>query len=97
MADKKKSTTSAKVDKAACIKHLDLTFEAGPEQETAFTRADLVFTGVDHSSLSYEVRVFLNNTDVDDETPCIPEVGYAGSFSVFGHGNCFGDIGHCES
>lgn len=22
--------------------------------------------------------------------------GYVGSFSVFGHGGCYGDVGHCE-
>jgi hypothetical protein len=33
-----------------------------------FTRADLVFTGVDHSAGSYEVLVFLNNRGATDTT-----------------------------
>ena len=67
----------------------------GPE-EGRFTRADLVFFGVDHSETSYEVRVFLNNPTADASTPRTAEHGYAGRFVVFGHGGCFGDEGHCE-
>ena len=59
-------------------------------------RADLVFSGVDHSQTSYEVRVFLNNPTADASTPRTAEHGYAGRFVVFGHGGCFGDEGHCE-
>ena len=36
---------------------LDLAFPGDAEQ-APFSRADLVVTGVDHSTLSYEVRVF---------------------------------------
>lgn len=61
-----------------------------------FTRADLVFTGVDHSGISYEVRVFLNNTAATDSTPHDVEDGYGGRFVVFGHGGCYGDVGHCD-
>lgn len=61
-----------------------------------FTRADLVFEGVDHSEASYEARVFLNNADADEKTPVTLESGYAGKFHIFGHGGCFGDVGHCE-
>ena len=58
-------------------------------------RADLIFTGLDHSGASYEVRLFLDAPDADhaagrDHPAC------AGSFYVFGHGGCFGDAGHCE-
>jgi tyrosinase len=55
-----------------------------------------VFTGVDHSGPSYEVRLFLNNTRADMNTPRTPESGYAGRFHVFGHGGCYGDLGHCD-
>jgi len=61
-----------------------------------FTRADLIFSGVDHSGLSYEVRVYLNNEDARYETPRDPGLGYAGRFVVFGHGGCYGDVGHCD-
>jgi tyrosinase len=76
--------------------HRDLAFDPGPTQETAFKRADLVFEGVDHARDSYEVRVFLNNKDADEQTARSPETGYAGRFVVFGHGRCFGEQDHCE-
>jgi tyrosinase len=64
--------------------------------EADFTRADLRFIGVDHSGASYEGRVFLNNPKANEKTPTTPASGYAGSFYVFGHGRCFGDVGHCD-
>lgn len=66
----------------------------GPAEE--FTRADVVVTGVDHSGCSYEVRLFLNNPGADGSTPRDATTGYAGRFHVFGHGGCFGDVGHCD-
>jgi hypothetical protein len=60
------------------------------------TRADLVFYGVDHSGPSFEGLVFLNNPDAGPDTPRTSANGYAGSFTVFGHGGCFGDEGHCH-
>jgi hypothetical protein len=71
-------------------------FELSSLQKQSFNRADLVFHGVDHAGPSYEARVFLNNPDADAETPRTPDEGYAGSFHIFGHGNCFGDVGHCD-
>jgi hypothetical protein len=65
-------------------------------KEADFKRADLRFIGVDHSGASYEGRVFLNNPEANEETPTTPASGYAGSFYVFGHGGCFGDLGHCD-
>lgn len=66
--------------------------------EADFVRADLQFHGVDHSGLSYEARVFLNRPDADASTPLqtADDGGYAGSFHIFGHGGCFGDVGHCD-
>lgn len=75
---------------------VDLPFSASGEHEAEFSRADLVFTGVDHSGPSYEVRVFMNNPEADGSTARTAENGYAGRFVVFGHGGCFGDEGHCE-
>jgi hypothetical protein len=74
---------------------VDLPFPA-EEGLTPFTRADVVITGVDHSGSSYEVRLFLNNQAATAETPRTAEQGYAGRFTVFGHGGCYGDEGHCE-
>jgi hypothetical protein len=61
-----------------------------------YSRADLEFIGVDHSGASYEARVFLNNPNADENTQTTEESGYAGSFNIFGHGGCFGDVGHCD-
>jgi hypothetical protein len=74
----------------------DVSFRPTSPEEGRFTRADLVFSGVDHSETSYEVRVFLNNPTADASTPRTAEHSYAGRFVVFGHGGCFGDEGHCE-
>jgi hypothetical protein len=72
-----------------------ISVEASPLAEQ-FNRADIEFHGLDHSEESFQGRVFLNNPDADENTELTPDQGYAGSFSVFGHGGCFGDVGHCE-
>lgn len=66
-----------------------------PAERERIARADLVFYGVDHSGPTYEARVFLDNPGATDETPMDAENGYAGSYTVFGHGGCFGADGHC--
>jgi tyrosinase len=63
---------------------------------SSYSRADLEFIGVDHSGASYEARVYLNNPSADADTQAVEANGYAGSYYIFGHGGCFGDIGHCE-
>lgn len=68
------------------------TWEGQPD----FYRADLHFHRVEHRGDSYEGRVFFDQPEASPETPQELEVGYAGSFYVFGHGPCFGDEGHCE-
>jgi len=67
---------------------------AGPGHR--LTRVDLEISGVFHGEASYEGRVFLNNPNADQDTPRTLETGYAGSFHIFGHGGCLGDVGHCE-
>ena len=67
-----------------------------PEPTEEFTRADLEFRGVDHSGPSFEARVFFGNAKADDSTEREEAAGYAGSFHVFGHGGCFGELGHCD-
>lgn len=66
-----------------------------PAREEPFARADLIFYGLDHSSHSYEGRIFLNAPDVDENAGRDHDA-YAGSFWIFGHGGCFGDVGHCD-
>jgi len=60
-----------------------------------YKRADLEFHGLDHSKVSFEGRLFINNPDAGPETPTTDE-SYVGSFWIFGHGGCAGDEGHCE-
>ncbi len=71
--------------------HLDLS-----RVENKFYRVDLELYGIDHGGASYEGRVFVNNPDANHDTPKTEENGYVGSFFVFAHGGCFGDLGHCE-
>ena len=66
-----------------------------PEQATKIARAELVFYGVDHSGLSFEARVFVENEEATMETPD-EDPSYVGSFRIFGHGGCFGEEGHCD-
>jgi tyrosinase len=60
-----------------------------------FTRADVQFDGLDHSGASYQGRVFLNTPGADETTP-LSGPAYAGSYYIFGHGGCLGDVGHCD-
>ena len=62
----------------------------------SFYRADLEFWGIDYSGPSYEGRVFINNSKANSKTRMTIKNGYVGSYFIFGHGKCFGDIGHCE-
>jgi tyrosinase len=74
---------------------IDLAFP--PEGERPeFTRADVVFSGVDHAQSSFEVRLFFNNPTADSSTERTEANGYAGRFHVLGHGGCYGDVGHCD-
>ena len=58
-------------------------------------RVDLVFYGVDPSGPSYQARVFVNRPDADENTSTDDE-SFAGRYTVFGHGGCFGDDeDHC--
>ena len=61
-----------------------------------FLRADIIFDGLDHSGASFEARIFINNPDADATTELTAQNRYAGKFHIFGHGGCFGDVGHCE-
>ena len=61
-----------------------------------FTGAAIEFHGLDHSGDSFEGRVFVNKPDADENTELTVGNGYVGSFHIFGHGECYGDVGHCE-
>jgi hypothetical protein len=66
-----------------------------PADRADVVRADLILYGVDHSGPTYEARIFLDNPKASASTPLTPEKGYAGSFTIFGHGGCFGGDAHC--
>lgn len=110
MATKKKAAAkkSAKAPaKAAPSATVEGAYRAskvykGPRKVSAdqlpsqFSRADLEFIGVDHAGASYEGRVYINNPSANTGTETTAANGYAGSFYIFGHGGCFGDVGHCD-
>lgn len=73
----------------------EIELPAGTDQPE-FARADLTFYGLEHSGPSYEVRIFANHPNAGPDTPLTADAGFAGKFSVFSHGGCFGDEGHCE-
>ena len=66
-----------------------------PTDADDFQRADLIFLGLDHSQHSFEGRVFFDTPDADHSAGR-DHAGYVGSFYLFGHGGCFGDVGHCD-
>jgi tyrosinase len=63
---------------------------------TSWQRADLEFEGVEHDGASFVMHVFLNNPGADEATPRTAEQRYAGYLTVFAHGDCWGDVGHCD-
>ncbi|MEO6704189.1 MAG: hypothetical protein ABI140_18375 [Jatrophihabitantaceae bacterium] len=76
-----------------------ITFELelpDPSTETEISRADLTFSGLDHSGPSYQIRVYFDAPEAGPDTARSNEAGFAGQFAVFGHGGCFGEEGHCE-
>lgn len=79
--------------KAFTTKPIPIEF-AGPEHR--FVRADIEIDGIYHGEASYNGLIFLNRPDADATTPRDATNGYAGRFSIFGHGGCLGDPGHCD-
>lgn len=67
-----------------------------PAPGSTFSRADIVFMGLEHDGPSVEVRIFFNARSADENTPMTPEAGFAGFFTIFGHHGCWGDDGHCD-
>lgn len=68
-----------------------------PTCGTAFKRADLEFYGIDHFRPSFTVQVFFNDPQVGPDSASDKRPSYVGMFSVFAHGNCGGDVGHCDA
>ena len=61
-----------------------------------FYRADIEFHGIGHATESYVGHVFLNNPKANSKTPKTLENHFIGSYHIFGHGGCYGDVGHCD-
>lgn len=66
-----------------------------PLRDRPFERADLIFYGIDHSGHSFDARVFIHPRGVSKDADSSHRA-YSGKFSIFGHGGCFGDVGHCD-
>jgi hypothetical protein len=66
-----------------------------PPADKPFERADLIFYGLDHSGPSFEGLVFLDPRGVGAGADR-DHRAYVGSFYLFGHNGCFGDVGHCD-
>jgi hypothetical protein len=66
-----------------------------PQVERPFERADLIFYGLDHSGTSFEGQVFFDVRGVGRDVDTSHRA-YVGSIFIFGHGGCFGDLGHCD-
>lgn len=66
-----------------------------PPADRPFDRVDLIFYGIDHSRDSFEAQVFFAPRGVGSEAD-ENHRAYIGSFFIFGHGGCFGDVGHCD-
>lgn len=90
------AATPTTLGRAAAIEAAPFTTAIDDEFGPATTRVDLIFYDVDHSGPSYEARVFVNKPNARADTARDVEHGYVGSFSVFGHGGCYGDVGHCD-
>jgi hypothetical protein len=90
-----KTPTKKSRKKVTAKKHVTTTIDTEC-LASGFVRADLVFDGLDHSGVSFEARIFINNPEADATTEMSAQNRYAGRFHVFGHGGCFGDAGHCE-
>ena len=54
------------------------------------------FHQVKHPKESYVVHLFVNTPDANVETPRQGNPNYAGRFTIWGHGECFGGKGHCD-
>lgn len=66
-----------------------------PLHEVPFDYAELEFEDLRHDGPSFTGYVYFDNPEVDAEAGEGGE-GYVGRFVVFGHGECWGDVGHCD-
>lgn len=62
----------------------------------SFGRAEVRLHRVPQLPRSCFIRVFLNLPDANGKTP-LDHPNYAGYLAVFGHGDCYGGPGHCDT
>jgi hypothetical protein len=65
------------------------------DADAPFLRADLEFEDVAHDGPSFVVLLYFNDPGVDEHAGR-DHPSFAGEFTVFAHGDCWGDVGHCE-
>jgi hypothetical protein len=63
---------------------------------TPFYRADLELLGVETLGPSFVLDIFVGNPDATEKTSRVITTGWAGTMSVFAHGDCWSDQGHCH-
>lgn len=66
-----------------------------PPSDQPFAAANLEFEDIRHEGPSFTVYAYFDNPDVDEKAGESGD-GYVGRFRVFGHGDCWGDAGHCD-
>jgi hypothetical protein len=67
-----------------------------PPATSPYKRADLEFEGVVKTGPSFVLEIFVGNPEADEATPRDIAHGYAATLPVFAHGECWGDVGHCD-
>jgi hypothetical protein len=67
-----------------------------PAAGAPFVRADLEFEGVVKTGPSFVLEVFVANPEADESSKRDITDGYAGTLPVFAHGDCWGEVGHCD-
>lgn len=63
--------------------------------DAPYRRADLELHDVLHDGPSYHALVYFNHPEANEQSGR-GAPGFAGSFSLFAHGKCWGDLGHCD-
>jgi tyrosinase len=66
-----------------------------PAGEGEFSSASLSFEDIRSDGPSFTVYVYFDNPQVDEGAGESGE-GFVGRIRVFGHGECWGDAGHCD-
>lgn len=67
-----------------------------PQHSGPFAAANLEFEDVRHDGPSLSVALYFNNPDVDPEAGEAGD-GYIDELRIFGHGKCWGGVGHCDT